>query len=80
MVEALLELQAHVDVIDLQEGQNKEVHYHQINLNQEAALKDGIARIAPNIIYHLAASLDRTRDFSMANHILEVNLNGTINL
>jgi nucleoside-diphosphate-sugar epimerase len=36
--------------------------------------------IQPSIIYHLAASLDRTRDFEYAEKIFKINLNGTINL
>jgi nucleoside-diphosphate-sugar epimerase len=81
LVKALLEQQAQVYVIDLAAASNQaDVHYHQINLLEYIPLKDCIAKIQPDYVYHLAASLNRTRDFTQTPALMNINLNGTVNL
>lgn len=81
LVKTLLNLKAEVHVLDITEDHNQEdIKYHQINLNNKKALNECMSELHPDIIYHLAASLNRTRDFTETNSILKTNLNGTVNL
>ena len=81
LIKALLDREAKVISMDRMAPEHDlKAPYHQIELSHEAALKACIAAVQPDLIYHLAASLNRTRDFSETNNILETNLNGTVNL
>ncbi len=81
LIKALLDREAKVICMDRMAPEHDlKVPCHQIDLSHEAALKACIAAVQPDLIYHLAASLNRTRDFSETNGILETNLNGTVNL
>lgn len=53
---------------------------YSVDITDKETVKSLIARIKPQIIYHLAASLDRNRDFVNYQQIVEVNVNGTLNL
>lgn len=77
----LINLGAEVYSIDIKEtSQNDKVKYFKVSLNNEKELFKIIKDVNPELIYHLAASLERTRDFSKANTIYSINLNGTVNL
>lgn len=80
LVESLIENQAVVAVIDLIKGSTDKVAYHQLNLKNENELHRIISDFKPDFIYHLAANLNRTRDFNYTNDLLETNLKGTVNL
>lgn len=43
-------------------------------------LKEIIKEINPNIIFHLVALINRSRDINLIKEIHEINLNGTINM
>ena len=58
----------------------KDVEYFKVDLTDFNQLNDVVHKVAPDLIYHLAATLDRTRDFVLTNKIFQVNVNGTINL
>lgn len=81
LIQKLLKIEANVYSIDVQ---SKICHpkesYYKINLNDSVLLNETISEIKPDVIYHLAASLDRTRDFSKTNTIMQTNLLGTVNL
>ena len=59
---------------------NPKAENHQIDLTNETLLKEKINAIKPDIIFHLAASLNRKRNFSEANNLFKTNLTSTINL
>ncbi len=81
LINRLLIYQAKIFSLDLvHDHQNKENNYYNINLLDNETLVKIMDIIKPDIIYHLAASLDRTRDFSETNNILNINLTGTVNL
>lgn len=81
LIKSLLDTEAKVISMDrIAPEHDLKVPCHQIDLSHEAALKACIAAVQPDLVYHLAASLNRTRDFSETNSILETNLNGTVNL
>ena len=71
-----------VHSIDLEstEEENPNITFHQINLLDASSLSDVVKKINPTLVYHLAANLNRSRDFSHVKAIMDVNLNGTINL
>lgn len=80
-IEKLLEMEAMVHCIDIIDNfKRKNVSYHKVDLLNIEDLNDIVKKINPTIIYHLAASLNRTRDFSEANTLLAINLTGTVNL
>ena len=81
LIKKLLSLKAIVSSLDISDDfQHPDVSYYNINLSDLKKLYDGIREIKPSIIYHLAASLDRTRDFSQTYRLFEINLTGTVNL
>lgn len=80
LIHELINAGAEVAVIDIRKGQYTGVQYHQIDLNDIDALNKCLKTIQPEIIYHLAASLNRSRDFRITNELLNINLNGTVNL
>jgi len=56
------------------------VHLFEGDLNNLTELKKICTEIAPTHIFHFAASLDRSRDFSIFDHISKINVGGTLNL
>lgn len=71
-----------VHSIDLQNTQENSpnITFHQANLLDASSLSDLIEKIKPTLIYHLAANLNRSRDFSNVKQLMDVNFTGTVNL
>ena len=81
LAKELLSKGARVYSIDIQSNSLcKEVEYFKVDITDFNQLSSVVHKIAPDLIYHLAAILDRTRDFVLTNKIFQVNVNGTINL
>lgn len=81
LIPALLELGAQVVSFDMSTDESRSnIQSFAIDLNDQESLSDFISEIQPDIVYHLAASLNRTRDFTVVNEVLKTNLNGTNNL
>ena len=81
LIPALLELGAQVVSFDMSTDESRSnIQSFPIDLNDQESLSDFISEIQPDIVYHLAASLNRTRDFTVVNEVLKTNLNGTNNL
>jgi nucleoside-diphosphate-sugar epimerase len=81
----IIELLSHgaiVFAIDIIDGENTadNSYYKKIDLLDQKELNAFVKFSKPDIIYHLAATLNRSRDFSLANNIFEINLKGTVNL
>ncbi|HPG38216.1 MAG TPA: NAD-dependent epimerase/dehydratase family protein [bacterium] len=78
----LLELGANVAIFDLAVPVNKinGVKYYQVNLLNYEKTCEYIQEIKPHKIFHLAASINRTRDYQYIDEILDSNLKGTNNL
>ncbi|MCK5019732.1 MAG: NAD-dependent epimerase/dehydratase family protein [Candidatus Peribacteraceae bacterium] len=81
LIKSLLPFSSKIFSVDLNHNscQNKVVCYD-ADLLDKKKLTELIHDIQPSVIYHLAANLNRTRDFSMAKDIFAVNLTGTLNL
>ena len=58
----------------------QEVTYHNVNLLEYDLLNKLIKQINPQKVFHLAASLNRTRDYNAIDGILDINLRGTNNI
>lgn len=71
-----------VHSIDLEytEKKNSSITYHQVNLLDYSSLCNIVKKINPTVVYHLAANLNRSRDFSIVNQLMDVNFNGTVNI
>ena len=71
-----------VHSIDLEnsESKNPKITYHQVNLLDSSYLSEIVKKINPTLVYHLAASLNRSRDFSIVKQLMDVNFTGTVNL
>lgn len=81
LAKELLTKGALVFSIDIQSNSLcKGVEYFKVDITDFNQLNDVVHKVAPDLIYHLAATLDRTRDFGLTNKIFQVNVNGTINL
>jgi len=78
LVEKLRELQAEVFVMDLHG--TADTHTFILDITDAKAVKVAIDQIKPQIIYHLAASLDRNRNFDNFDLIYAVNTKATLNL
>ncbi|MCK0159313.1 NAD-dependent epimerase/dehydratase family protein [Allomuricauda sp. F6463D] len=68
--------------IDLErtEQENPNITFHQVNLLDSSSLSDKVKEIKPTLVYHLAANLNRSRDFSIVQQLMDVNFTGTTNL
>ncbi|WP_437395709.1 NAD-dependent epimerase/dehydratase family protein [Flagellimonas lutimaris] len=71
-----------VHSIDLEhtEEKNPKITFHQVNLLDSSTLSDIVKEIKPTLVYHLAANLNRSRDFSIVQQLMDVNFTGTTNL
>jgi len=80
-IKRLIEFNAVVFSFDINSNFiNSDISAYQVDLKNQNLLNKLILEIQPTIIYHLAASLNRTRDFNDANSLIDTNLTGTINL
>ena len=82
LVNKLLELNAKVFVFDIVSSRKKiqDVVYYNVNLIDYDLLNQLIKQIQPQKIFHLAASLNRARDYNNIDKIFDINLKGTNNL
>ncbi len=71
-----------VHSIDLEKTEKKDpnITFHQVNLLDSSSLSEIIKNINPTLVYHLAANLNRSRDFSIVKQLMDVNFTGTVNL
>lgn len=77
----LLKEGARIGSIDVRDtNSNPEVKTYQLDLNDTRSLNETVQEFNPDIVYHLAASLNRNRDFSISEEVLNINLIGTVNL
>lgn len=51
-----------------------------IDLNDVELLESRILSLKPDVVYHLAADLNRAREFEITNTLIENNLKSTVNL
>lgn len=68
------------DVYNISIDAEKNDHNFQIDISEIDGLNAVIQEIQPDIVYHLAASISRNRDFSVFENMLKVNVTGTFNL
>jgi len=67
-------------ILPSQSEQIKDVVYYNVSLLNDDLLYKLTNQIKPQKIYHLAALLNRTRDYNTIDKILDINLKGTNNL
>ncbi|MGN7514119.1 MAG: NAD-dependent epimerase/dehydratase family protein [Allomuricauda sp.] len=60
--------------------QNPYITFHQANLLDFSSLSNVVKEIKPTLVYHLAANLNRSRDFSIVQQLMDVNFTGTANI
>ncbi|MGB3606472.1 MAG: GDP-mannose 4,6-dehydratase [Psychroserpens sp.] len=80
LIEKLELLDAQVFSFDIVANKKRSKQQFMIDLTDIETLKAEINKIQPDFIFHLAAKLDRSRDFDLTNEISNINLGGTINL
>ena len=56
------------------------VHYRQLNIEDQVALKDELEEIRPDLIFHLAAASSPSKSVSQPSLSYHTNLDGTYNL
>jgi UDP-glucose 4-epimerase len=78
----LREAEAELYVFDIIPPRERiqEVTYNNVNLLEYDLLNKLIKQIKPQKVFHLAASLNRTRDYNAIDEILDANMKGTNNL
>ena len=71
-----------VHSLDLEPSSNAgpKIAFHRANLLDSEAISDMVRSIRPTLVYHLAANLNRSRDFSNIQKLMDVNFTGTANL
>ena len=71
-----------VHSIDLEnpEELTPNITFHQANLLDASLLSEIVMDINPVLVFHLAANLNRSRDFSNVKQLMDVNFTGTVNL
>ena len=81
LIYELMKRGAIIFCIDISKETTLEViKYYQVDLRDKERLNEVIKEIQPKVIYHLAACLDRRRNFDNTERIFDINLKGTINL
>ena len=82
LTKKLREAEAELYVFDIIPPRERiqEVTYNNVNLLEYDLLNKLIKQIKPQKVFHLAASLNRTRDYNAIDEILDANLKGTNNL
>ncbi|WP_299098150.1 NAD(P)-dependent oxidoreductase [uncultured Winogradskyella sp.] len=80
LLEKLYLLGAQVFSFDITLQEQNHIKHIDIDITNFDNLKEEINKIQPNFIFHLAAKLDRNRDFDNINNISAVNYSGTLNL
>lgn len=80
LIEKLCALGAQVFSFDILVNKKSETPQVVVNMTDAVALKKEMDKVNPDFIFHLAAKLDRTRDFTKTNEISNINFSGTINL
>jgi len=78
LVKSLREKGADVYIISIESEENE--HEFPVDITNFEELNTVIHQIKPEIVYHLAASISRNRDFSIFGNMLKVNVTGTFNL
>lgn len=78
LVKSLKEKGADVYIISI--DAEKDDHNFPIDITEFDELNTVILQIQPDIVYHLAASISRNRDFNIFDNMLKVNVTGTFNL
>ncbi len=68
------------DVFDFSIDAEKSERSFPIDITDFDALNAVIKQIQPDIVFHLAASISRNRDFNIFENMLKVNVTGTFNL
>ena len=69
-----------VAVIDNNPAHVKSSNVIQCDIRNYENLKSAIQNISPEIVFHLAAYIDRISEFNIIRKMIEVNLVGTLNL
>ena len=67
-------------IIDKNPAHVKSANVIQCDICDYENLKSEIQNISPEIVFHLAAYIDRTSEFNIIRKMIEVNLVGTLNL
>lgn len=80
LTEKLSLLGAQVFSFDIVANKNSANLQIVVDVADAESLQMEVDKIQPDFIFHLAAKLDRTRNFGKANEISAINLGGTINL
>lgn len=78
LVESLQEKGADIYIISIEA--EKSDHNFPIDITNFNDLDAVVKTIQPDIVYHLAASISRNRDFGIFENMLKVNVTGTFNL
>ena len=68
------------EVFTVSRTSNSNANHFSTDITDFKSLKNTIEKIKPQIIYHLAATLNRDRDFAKHDEIMNINYNGTLNL
>jgi UDP-glucose 4-epimerase len=80
LAERLRGLDSEVHVIDLKPPEKPDRFFHRGDLSNAQEIKRTIEKIEPDIVFHLAASLERKCDIASIKNSVDVNLGGMINL
>ena len=78
LVKALQEICANVFVLSINCEQSE--NQFKVDITNFDETQKVFQKIQPDIVYHLAASISRNRDFSIYNNMAAVNVQGTLNV
>ena len=71
---------ANISIIDKNPGSAESANIIQHDICDYENLKTAIKDVSPEIVFHLAAYIDRASEFDIVRKVIEVNLLGTLNL
>ncbi len=64
----------------LLESIDHSIQYDRVDVRHYEELQTAVQRVQPQVIFHLAALLNRQRDYTHVDELIAVNVNGTANL
>jgi len=59
---------------------HKNIHLKTLDLRRKLDVSDVCRNISPDVIFHFASLIDRSRDFAIYESLYDVNVQGTLNL
>ncbi|MDX1685468.1 MAG: NAD-dependent epimerase/dehydratase family protein, partial [Saprospiraceae bacterium] len=66
----LIEIGADVSILDVK---GESINTYHVDITDKGSVREAVQEIDPDIVFHLAASLNRKRDFTIHDEVMAIN-------